>query len=122
MLQQDPPVQTAGGGGAPALRRPILLTVRIAHADIPLGGRVIPKDATIFVMLGGANTAVRGRAGTLAPRGSPDGGSIRHLPGAARKALRGDPTGHERAPRATGGQLGGHRTTVPVRGPTRSRA
>jgi hypothetical protein len=34
---------------------PILLTVRIAHADIPVGGRVIPKDAMIFVMLGAAN-------------------------------------------------------------------
>lgn len=34
---------------------PILLTVRIAQADIPLGGKLIPKDAMIFVMLGAAN-------------------------------------------------------------------
>ncbi len=34
---------------------PILLTVRIAQADIPLGGKIIPKDAMIFVMLGAAN-------------------------------------------------------------------
>ena len=34
---------------------PILLTVRIAHADIELGERTIPKDAMIFAMLGAAN-------------------------------------------------------------------
>jgi cytochrome P450 len=34
---------------------PILLTVRVAHADIPVGGKTIPKDAMIFVMLGAAN-------------------------------------------------------------------
>ena len=34
---------------------PILLTVRVAHDDIPLAGKTIPKDAFIFVMLGAAN-------------------------------------------------------------------
>ena len=34
---------------------PILLTVRVAHADLAVGGKTIPKDAMIFVMLGAAN-------------------------------------------------------------------
>jgi hypothetical protein len=34
---------------------PILLTVRIAHEDIPIREKVIPRDAMIFVMLGAAN-------------------------------------------------------------------
>ena len=34
---------------------PILLTVRVAHADLAIGGKTIPKDAMIFVMLGAAN-------------------------------------------------------------------
>jgi cytochrome P450 len=34
---------------------PILLTVRVAHADLPVRERTIPRDAMIFVMLGAAN-------------------------------------------------------------------
>jgi cytochrome P450 len=34
---------------------PILLTVRIAQQEIRLGGRTIPRDAVMFVMLGAAN-------------------------------------------------------------------
>jgi cytochrome P450 len=34
---------------------PILLTVRVAQEDIPLGGKLIPRDAMVFVMLASAN-------------------------------------------------------------------
>jgi cytochrome P450 len=34
---------------------PILLTIRVAHADFELGGRSIPKDALLMALLGSAN-------------------------------------------------------------------
>jgi len=34
---------------------PIVLTVRILHEDTEFGGKVIPKNATIFAMLASAN-------------------------------------------------------------------
>ncbi len=34
---------------------PIVLTIRVAHADFPLGGQTIPRDAVLMLLLAAAN-------------------------------------------------------------------
>jgi cytochrome P450 len=54
-LRSDPGLEASTVEECLRYEGPILLTVRVAHEDIPLGGKIIPRDAMIFVMLAAAN-------------------------------------------------------------------
>jgi cytochrome P450 len=54
-LRADPGLEAPAIEECLRYEGPILLTVRVAQQDIPLGGKTIPRDAMIFVMLAAAN-------------------------------------------------------------------
>jgi len=54
-LQQEPGLLPRAVDECLRYDGPITLTVRVLHADAELGGRQLPKDAFVMVMLGAAN-------------------------------------------------------------------